>query len=199
MAFEKLISDPKGIPSNSVIILSQDQHHVERRKRKAEVSFIVKEKRRKVAATSKGQKSITDYFRSVKSTSNTTQKPEEPTYKLEEIIKEKRGTDCNIKILWLPKRNDELNPSNYVSVVFNKDVVTMLENDESKDALESCKDVLDMFPSAGWWTIMQYIEKLENAYEREFKESNESSDEENSHNNSEVENEEPNNTDDETN
>lgn len=194
MAFEKLVSDPEAIPSNSVIILSQDQHHMERRKRKTDVSFTVNEKRRKIAAGSKGQKSITDYFRSTKTVSNKTQTPEEPTYKLEEIIKNKRGTDCNIKILWIPKGNDELNPGTYISVLFCKEVVSLLESDENMDALEACKEEINVFPSGGWWTIMQYIDKLEKAYEKDFKGHN---DDESSDN--EVENEEPNENEEETN
>ena len=195
MAFEKLVSDPEAIPSNSVIILSQDQHHMERLKRKTEVSFTVLEKKRKIAAGSKGQKSITDYFRSSKlSSSNKTQKPEESTYKLEEIIKNKRGSDSNIKILWVPKSNDELNPGTYISVLFCKEVVSLLEGDENMDALDACKEEINVFPSATWWTIMKYIEKLEKAYERESKgiEDDESSDRE-------EENEEPNNINEETN
>ena len=200
MAFEKLISDPEAIPSKSVIILSQDQHHVERLKRKAEVSFTVKEKKRKLAAGSKGQKSITDYFRTTKTSSNRTQKPEEPTYKLEEIIKDKRGIDSNIKILWIPKGNDELNLTSYISVIFCKDVVSLLENDEDMDALDACKEEINIFPSAGFWTMMQYVEKLEKAYEKEIKGYNEeTSDEENNNEDREVDNEDPNDLDDDTN
>ncbi|XP_070494783.1 uncharacterized protein [Chironomus tepperi] len=195
MAFEKLISDPEAIPSNSVIILSQDQHHMERLKRKADVSFCVKEKKRKIAAKSKGQKSITDYFRSTKTPSNNnTQKPKEPTYKLEEIIKNKRGSDSNIKILWIPKGNDELDPGSYISVVFCNEVVSLLEDDNNMDSLEACKEEINVFPSGGWWSIMQYIEKLEKAYLKEFKGIND----ENVEPDDTDENEEPNDSEEES-
>ncbi|CAG9800113.1 unnamed protein product [Chironomus riparius] len=196
MAFEKLVSDPEAIPSNSVIILSQDQHHMERLKRKAEVSFTINEKKRKIAAKSKGQKSITDFFRSTKSSSsNKTQKSEEPTYKLEEIIKNKRGSDSNIKILWIPKSNDELNPGTYISVLFCKEVVSLLEGDENLDAIDACKEEINVFPSAAWWTIMKYVEKLEKAYEKESK----SIDDESESSDREAENDEPNDINQETN
>lgn len=168
-SFEKLISDPSIIPSHSLIVLSQKVHYMEKLKRKAEMSFVVSEKRRKVAAEIKGQKIITDYFKTTKSAAGNASKKvvDERNYKLEEIILDKRGSESNIKILWIPK-NEELDPVNYVSVMFCKDVAQTLE-EEDYDLAEACKRALDLMPDKIWLKIMAYIESLEEMYINEDK------------------------------
>lgn len=169
-AFEKLISDPEAIPSNSIILLNQDLHHMERVvKRKADTSFNINEKRRKLAAVLKGQKTITDFFKSTKQikTDNKVKTTDEPYYKIEEIILNKRGSDCNIKILWIPKSNEELNPVSYISVFFYNEVLKYTQEDPIKP-IDACKRIVDLLPNDLWYKIVSYIEKLEDIYKKEF-------------------------------
>lgn len=139
---------------------------MENLKRKANQSFIVNEKKRKIAADDKAQRMITDFFKSTKKSKCPGIELQPLNYKLEKLIVDTRGANSNIKILWLPKK-EELNPVSYVSLYFCKQVAETLNVEDIK-VIEACKKVVDTLPNDLWRSMMSYVEELEEQYVNEY-------------------------------
>lgn len=169
-AFENIIQDVTAIPNKSVIILNQEEHYCVKSKTRQSSSFLTSAKKLKLAAHKEGQQQITKYFQTVKSSAQPKAVKEElPVCKIEEIIRNVRGHDSQIKILWIPKANIELNPCSYISVIFNNQVVKYKEeNIDVSSWKQACERVIDLeMPNNIWAKIVNYVEKLEDEYKEE--------------------------------
>jgi len=168
--FEQIISNMKLVPDKSCILLSSQQHKMIEQGGKMthlkEKRTPIKMKLRDKVSKAKGQQLLTRYYKSSKaSTSNSTvpyKKEFEPkTVKsLIEGITQKRRRD-EVKIIWMPKKHYELDPSQYISVFLLNDVAS---KKYSNDLKQQCIDTLDHFPRGMWEKAVGWVNDCEKAY-----------------------------------
>lgn len=168
--FKKIVANPKMIPNESVLLINHEKHHMmkttSRQVTLKGVALNSKMKLREHLAQAKGQKSLTDFYKSTKAGSPATpyKKPAEwPKYKIEEITRDLRGD--SVKILWLPKAHFELDASQFVSVVLQNYISQRLEASEGQpDVKVACTEAINQIPSKIWEVAVDYVDDCCESY-----------------------------------
>ena len=83
---------------------------------------------------------------------------------IEEMTQKLRGD--NVKIIWMPKKHYELDPSQYISVFFLSLICSNIQKYPGiKDLKELCRYTLDYsFPNDMWDNAVEWAEKCERKY-----------------------------------
>lgn len=161
-ALKSIVSKKTIIPDRSVILLTQEKHHMTRSKRKLP-PLTSSAKKLKIAT---GTKPITEYFPISKSSSesNTKKTPPEPFFKYlaEEIVYKLRGDEA--KVLWIPENHSELNPISYISIIIKNEICQFMETNNDETTLTAIKENLSTFPDSIWTDINEQIRRFENVY-----------------------------------
>jgi hypothetical protein len=168
----KILGNSKMIPDNTVLLLTSEPHHTmaaaSNRYKLSENVINNKDKLREKAAKRRGQKAITTFFKSVKN-QPIESKPKmssKSLYKVEEMAMMLRGD--KVKILWLPKKHYELNPSNYVSVFLHDEINRKLFDNQEIDLITGCDTSIDLLPNAVWKYAVDHANNCEEFY-RDYK------------------------------
>jgi hypothetical protein len=166
-AFEKIILSSTTIPNKTAIVINEEDDVFESPKRKLTVPASPSTRKLKLAASSKGQKTLDQFFTVKKASPNekvianknseNKEDPAKKVSKLDRIVEELRPND-EIKILRVPRKCFELNPSEYVSIFLLNEVSSYIENNTGCQLMEACEDALDKFPNEAWCKIIKFID-----------------------------------------
>lgn len=99
---------------------------------------------------------MTDFFQTTKTATPYNKKPAPLLkYNIEEITRKIRGDE--VKILWIPKSNLELDPSQFVSIVLLADISTRIDIAEDEpDIKEISLKAINEMDNLTWEAAAQY-------------------------------------------
>lgn len=117
----------------------------------------------------KGQKLMTDFLQKVKNATTSAENSKSPAknakneLQVEKITQKLRGE--LVKILWIPKDNLEVDPSQYLSIfLLNEIASACIEAPKDTDLMDVVKDAIDVFPDGMWTRVVTIAEKFEDSY-----------------------------------
>lgn len=89
--------------------------------------------------------------------------PADNELQVEKITQKLRGD--LVKILWIPKDNLEVDPSQYLSIfLLNEIASALIDSPEDAELIDVVKDAVDVFPDGMWTRVVTIAAKFEDSY-----------------------------------
>lgn len=109
---------------------------------------------------------MTDFLQKVKNATTSAENSKSPAkneLQVEKITQKLRGE--LVKILWIPKDNLEVDPSQYLSIfLLNEIASACIEAPKDTDLMDVVKDAIDVFPDGMWTRVVTIATTFENSY-----------------------------------